>query len=129
MTEDIRQRIENSNRLTDQLERTGGILDVGALYEGAQRIEEERAEHQRKLREQQAAAQAARDKEWTDLLAKAGEKVERDKEAKAQAEIKEAKAKAEKELAAKIRKQNGLLSEEEKRKNSYRSMLNNVDFN
>ena len=130
MTEDIRQRIENSNRLTEQLERTGGRLDIGALYEGAQREEEARAERQCKLREQQAAAQAAEDKEWTDLLAKAGEKVEQDKEAAAAKEIKEAKAKADKELEAQIRKQNGLLSaEEEARKNSYSSMLSNINKN
>ncbi|MDN5373117.1 MAG: hypothetical protein PWR19_2163 [Carnobacterium sp.] len=126
MTEDIRQRIENSNRLKEQLERTNGILDVGALYEGAQREEEARAERQRKLREQQAAAQAAEDKELTDLLAKTSEHTHKEAEAKAAMEIKEAKAKAEKELEAQIRKQNGLLSaEEEARKNSYRSMLNN----
>lgn len=126
---EIKERIENSNRITDQLERTGGILDVGALYEGAQRIEEERAEHQRKLREQQAAAQAAKDKELNDLLAKAGEKVKQDKEAKAQAEIKEAKAKADKELAAQIRNQNGLKSDEEEAlDNSYRSMLGNFNL-
>ncbi|WP_035053424.1 hypothetical protein [Carnobacterium pleistocenium] len=53
---EIKQRIENSNRLTDQLERDGGILDVGALYEGAQREVDARAERQRKLREQQAAS-------------------------------------------------------------------------
>lgn len=121
---EIKERIENSNRITDQLERTGGILDIGALYEGAQRIEEERAEHQRKLREQQAAAQAAEDKELTDLLAKTSEHTHKEAEAKAAKEIEKAKAEAEKELEAKIRNQNGLLSaEEEARKNSYRSML------
>lgn len=129
MTEDIRQRIENSNRLTEQLERTGDRLDIGAIYEGAQREEEARAERQRKLREQQAAAQAAEDKELTDLLAKTSEHTHKEAEAKAAKEIEKAKAKAEKELAAKIRKQNGLLSaEEEARKNSYRSMLNKNKF-
>lgn len=127
---EIKQRIENNNRITEQLERDGGVLDVGALYEGAQRIEEERAENQRKLREQQAAAQAARDKEWTDLLAKAGEHLHKDTEAKAAKEIKEAKAKAEKELAAQIRNQNGLKSDEEEAlDNSYRSMLNSLNKN
>lgn len=130
MTEDIRQRIENSNRLSEQLERTGGILDIPAIYAGAQRIEEERAANQRKIREDAAAAQAERDKEWTDLLAKAGEKVEQDKEAQAAKEIKEAKAKADKELEAKIRKQNRLKSaEEEAKDNSYRSMLNSLNIN
>lgn len=127
---EIKERIENSNRLAEQLERTDGILDVGALYEGAQREEEARAERQRKLREQQASARAAEDKEWTDLLAKAGEKVEQDKEAAAAKEIKEAKAKADKELEAKIRKQNRLKStEEEARDNSYRSMLKDLNKN
>lgn len=127
---EIKERIENSNRLAEQLERTNGILDVGALYEGAQREEEARAERQRKLREQQASARAAEDKEWTDLLAKAGEKVEQDKEAAAAKEIKEAKAKADKELEAKIRKQNRLKSvEEEARDNSYRSMLKDLNKN
>lgn len=130
MTEDIRQRIENSNRLTEQLERTGGILDVGAIYEGAQREVDERAERQRKLREQQAAAQVARDKEITDLLAKTGDKVKQDKEAASAKEIKEAKAKADKELEAKIRNQNGLKStEEEALDQSYSNMLNNLNKN
>lgn len=130
MTEDIRQRIENSNRLTEQLERTGGVLDVGAIYAGAQRIEEERADNQRKLREQQAAAQAAKDKEMNDLLTKLGEHLHKDTEAKAAKEIKEAQAKAEKELAAKIRKQNGLKSaEEEALDQSYISMLKNLNKN
>lgn len=130
MTEDIRQRIENSNRLTEQLERTGGVLDVGAIYAGAQRIEEERADNQRKLREQQAAAQAAKDKEMNDLLTKLGEHLHKDTEAKAAKEIKEAQAKAEKELAAKIRKQNGLKSaEEEARDQSYMSMLKDLNKN
>lgn len=124
--EDIRQRIENSNRLTEQLERTGGMLDMGALYEGAQREVDERAERQRELRDKEAAAQAARDKELTDLLKATAEHSSKESEAKAAKEIKEAKAKADKELEAKIRNQNGLLSaEEEARKNSYRSMLNN----
>lgn len=127
--EDIKQRVDNYNKTSDQLERTGGRLDVSAIYEGAKRAEEERAERQRKLREQQAAAQAAKDKELNDLLAKAGEKVKRDKEAKAQAEIKEAKAKADMELAAQIRNQNGLKSEEEEAlDNSYRSMLGNFNL-
>lgn len=121
---EIKERIENSNRLVEQLERTGDRLDIGAIYEGAQREEEARAERQRKLREQQAAAQAAEDKELTDLLAKTSEHTHKEAEAKAAKEIEKAKAKAEKELEAKIRNQNGLLSaEEEARKNSYRSML------
>lgn len=127
--EDIRQRIENSNRLTEQLERTGGMLDMGALYEGAQREVDEREERQRELRDKEAAAQAARDKEITDLLAKTGDKVKQDKEATAAKEIKEAKAKADKELEAKIRNQNGLKStEEESMDNSFRSMLGKLDF-
>lgn len=126
---EIKERIENSNQLTEQLERTGGILDVGALYEGAQREEEARAERQRKLREQQAAAQAAEDKKITDLLKATAEHSSKEAEATAAKEIKEAKAKADKELEAKIRQQNGLLSaEEEERKNSYRSMLSKVDI-
>ncbi|MBT2731650.1 hypothetical protein [Carnobacterium sp. ISL-102] len=124
---EIKQHIDNSNRLADQLARDGGILDLGAIYAGAQRAEEERAENQRKIREVAAAAQAARDKELTGLLAKAGDKVRQDKEATAAKEIKEAKAKADKELEAKIRKQNGLNStEEEAKKNAYRSMLNKI---
>ncbi|WP_188205393.1 hypothetical protein [Desemzia incerta] len=129
MTEDIRQRIENSNRLTEQLERTGDRLDIGAIYEGAQREGEARAERQRKLREQQAAAQAAEDKELTDLLKATAEHSSKEAEAKAALEIKEAQAKAEKELAAKIRKQNGLKSDEEEvLDNSYRSMLGNFNL-
>lgn len=127
---EIKERIENSNRLAEQLERTGDILDVGALYEGAAREEEARAERQRKLREKQAAAQAAEDKELTDLLAKTSEHTHKEAEAKAAMEIKEAKAKAEKELEAKIRKQNRLKStEEEARENSYRSMLKDLNKN
>ena len=127
---EIKERIENSNRLTEQLERTGDILDVGALYEGAQREEEARAERQRKLREQQAAAQAAEDKELTDLLKATAEHSSKEAEVKAAKEIEKAKAEAEKELEATIRKQNGLLSaEEEARENSYRSMLNTLNKN
>ncbi|MEK4948359.1 hypothetical protein [Carnobacterium sp. FSL W8-0810] len=127
---EIKERIENSNRLTEQLERTGDILDVGALYEGAQREEEARAERQRKLREKQAAAQAAEDKELTDLLKATAEHSSKEAEVKAAKEIEKAKAKADKELEATIRKQNGLLSEEEEvRKNSYSSMLSNINKN
>lgn len=127
---DIKQRIENNNRLTDQLERTGDRLDIGAIYEGAQREEEARAERQRKLREQQAAAQAAEDKELTDLLKATAEHSSKEAEAKAALEIKEAQAKAEKELAAKIRKQNGLKSaEEEALDQSYISMLKDLNKN
>lgn len=126
---EIKERIENSNRLTEQLERTGDRLDIGAIYEGAQREEEARAERQRKLREQQAAAQAAEDKELTDLLKATAEHSSKEAEAKAALEIKEAQAKAEKELAAKIRKQNGLKSDEEEvLDNSYRSMLGNFNL-
>ena len=39
MTEDIKKRIENRNKLADQLERTGGKLDIGAIYEGAEKAE------------------------------------------------------------------------------------------
>lgn len=130
MTEDIRQRNENRNRLVEQLERDGGTLDVGALYEGARRAEEEHAEHQRKLREQQAAAQVARDKELNDLLTKVGEHMHKETEAKAAKEIKEAKAKAEKELEAEIRKLNGLkTAEEEATDQSYASVLNSLNLN
>ena len=127
---EIKERIENSNRLTEQLERTGGRLDIGALYEGAQREEEARAERQRKLREQQAAAQAAEDKELTDLLKATAEHSSKEAEVKAAKEIEKAKAEAEKELEAKIRKQNGLKSEEEEGKeNALKSMLGNLNKN
>lgn len=130
MTEDIRQRIENSNRLTEQLERTGDILDVGALYEGAQRAEEEKLENQRKIRENEAARSVEEQKKSDEFMAKVGESVERKNKEKADLEFKKAKAEADKELEAKIRKQNGLLSaEEEARKNSYRSMLSNINKN
>lgn len=127
--QEIRERIERSNKLTAQLESSGGQLDIGAIYSGARRAEEERAENQRKLREQQAAAQAAEDKELTDLLKATAEHSSKEAEAKAALEIKEAQAKAEKELAAKIRKQNGLKSDEEEvLDNSYRSMLGNFNL-
>ena len=101
MTEDIKKRIENSNKLTDQLERTGGILDIGALYEGAEKAEAERAEHQRKIRE----------------------------EAHAQQLKKQAEAKAMKELEAEIRKRNGLMSaEEEEKHNALKNMLGNLNL-
>lgn len=126
---DIKERIENSNRLAEQLERTGDILDIGALYEGAQREEEARAERQRKLREKQAAAQAARDKGLTDLLKATAEHSSKEAEVKAAKEIEKAKSEAEKELAAQIRNQNGLKSEEEEAlDNSYRSMLGNFNL-
>lgn len=130
MTEDIKQRTDNRNSLMDQLESSGGQLDIGAIYKGARRAEEERADNQRKLREQQAAAQAAKDKEMNDLLTKLGEHLHKDTEAKAAKEIKEAQAKAEKELAAKIRKQNGLKSDEEEALDqSYISMLKDLNKN
>ena len=60
------------------------------------------------------------------MLKATAEHSSKEAEVKAAKEIEEAKAKADKELEAQIRKQNGLLSaEEEARKNSYRSMLNN----
>ena len=130
MTEDIRQRNENRNRLVEQLERDDGALDVGALYEGARRAEAEHAEHERKLREQQAAAQVARDKELNDLLTKVGEHMHKETETKAAMEIEKAKAEAEKELEAKIRKLNGLkTAEEEATDQSYASVLNSLNLN
>ena len=129
MTEDIRERVENYNKNSEQLERTGGRLDIGAIYEGAKRAEEERAEHQRKIREDAAAAQAARDKEWMDLLAATGKHSRKEAEAQSEKEIKKAKAKADKELEAKIRKQNGLKSDEEERLDqSFGKMLGKLNF-
>lgn len=127
---DIKQRTDNRNSLVDQLEETGGRLDIGAIYAGAKHEEEERAERQRKIREDAAAAQAAEDKELTDLLKATAEHSSKEAEVKATKEIEKAKAEAEKELEATIRKQNGLLSaEEEARENSYRSMLNTLNKN
>lgn len=128
--EDIKQRVENRNHLRDQLKRTGGTLDIGAIYEGAQREEDERAERQRKIREQQVAAQAAEDKELTDLLKATAEHSSKEAEAKAAKEIEKAKAEAEKKLEAQIRNQNGLKSAEEGAiEDSYRSMLSNLNKN
>lgn len=128
--EDIKQRIENRNKLREQLDRTGGILDVGAIYEGAKRAEEERAERQRELRERSAARNLEEQKKAEEFMIKVGQSVEKSKKEKADLEIKKAKSKADKELAAKIRNQNGLLSDEEEAlDNSYRSMLNSLNKN
>lgn len=127
MTEDIKQRIENSNRLTEQLERTGGVLDIGAIYEGAEKAEAERAEHQRKIREEAHAQQLKKQAEAKAFMDKVSEHVHKEKETKAEIETKEAKAKAMKELEAEIRKRNGLMSaEEEEKHNAYKNMLGNL---
>lgn len=126
---DIKQRIENNNRIKDQLERTGGILDVGALYEGAKRAEEEHAERQRELRERSAARNLEEQKKAEEFMIKVGQSIERSNKEKADLEFKKAKSKSDKELAAKIRKQNGLKSDEEEvLDNSYRSMLGNFNL-
>ena len=124
---DISQRIENYNRNVDQLDKNNGQLDVSSLYQGAQREADERAERQRKLREKELEAQAKRDKEINDLLAKAGETVSKEKEEKAALETKKETEKAQAELEAKIRKENGLQSaEEEERSNAFSKMLGNL---
>lgn len=127
MTEDIKKRIENSNKLTDQLERTGGILDIGAIYEGAEKAEAERAEHQRKIRKEAHAQQLKKQAEAKAFMNKVSEHVQKEKETQAEIETKEAKAKAMKELEAEIRKRNGLMSaEEEEKHNAYKNMLGNL---
>ena len=129
MTEDIKKRIENSNRLTEQLERTGGILDIGAIYEGAEKAEAERAEHQRKIREEAHAQQLKEQAEAKAFMDKVSEHVQKEKETQAEIETKEAKAKAMKELEAEIRKRNGLMSaEEEEKHNAYKNMLGNLNL-
>lgn len=127
MIEDVKQRIENSNRLTEQLERTGGILDIGALYEGAAKAVAERAERQAKIRKEQEAQQLKKQAEAKAFMDKVSEHVHKEKETKANEEVKLAKAKAEKELEAEIRKRNGLMSaEEEEKHNAYKNMLGNL---
>ncbi|QIK51264.1 hypothetical protein G7058_03840 [Jeotgalibaca porci] len=129
MTEDIKKRIENSNKLADQLERTGGILDIGALYEGAEKAEAERAEHQRKIREEAHAQQLKKQAEAKAFMDKVSKHVHKEKETKANEEVKLAKAKAEKELEAEIRKRNGLMSaEEEEKHNALKNMLGNLNL-
>jgi len=124
---DISQGITKSNQLKDQLDKNNGQLDVSSLYQGAQREADERAERQRKLREKELEAQAKRDKEINDLLAKAGETVRKEKEEKAALETKKETEKAQAELEAKIRKENGLQSaEEEERSNAFSKMLGNL---
>ena len=127
MTEDIKQRIENSNRLTEQLESTGGILDIGAIYEGAEKAEAERAERQAKIRKEAHAQQLKKQAEAKAFMDKVSKHVHKEKETKANEEVKLAKAKAEKELEAEIRKRNGLMSaEEEEKHNAYKNMLGNL---
>lgn len=129
MAEDIKKRIENYNELSDQLERTGGILDIGAIYEGAAKEEAERAEHQRKIREEAHAQQLKEQAEAKAFMDKVSEHVYKEKETKANEEVKLAKAKAEKELEAEIRKRNGLMSaEEEEKHNAYKNMLGNLNL-
>lgn len=127
MTEDIKKRIENYNELTEQLERTGGILDIGAIYEGAEKEEAERAEHQRKIREEAHAQQLKKQAEAKAFMVEMSEHIQKEKETQAEIETKEAKAKAMKELEAEIRKLNGLMSaEEEETHNAYKNMLGNL---
>lgn len=129
MTEDIKKRIENYNKLSDQLERTGGILDIGAIYEGAAKAEAERAEHQRKIREEAHAQQLKKQAEAKTFMDKVSEHIHKEKETQAEIETKEAKAKAMKELEAEIRKRNGLMSaEEEEKHNAYKNMLGNLNL-
>lgn len=126
---DISQGIAKSNQLKDQLDKNNGQLDMSSLYQGAQREAEERAERQRKLREKELEAQAKRDKEMNDLLAKAGETVSKEKEEKAALETKKETEKTQAELEAKIRKENGLQSaEEEERSNAFSKMLGNLEL-
>ena len=129
MAEDIKQRIENRNKLADQLERTGGILDIGAIYEGAEKAEAERAERQAKIRKEAHAQQLKKQAEAKAFMDKVSEHVHKEKETQAEIETKEAKAKAMKELEAEIRKRNGLMSaEEEEKHNAYKNMLGNLNL-
>jgi len=124
---EIKERIENSNRLTDQLERDNGILDVSAIREGVHRAEEERAERQRKLRENESALQAERDKEMNNLLSKAGDRIRQEQEAKTEIEIKRETEKAQAELEAKIKQANNLKSDSQVAEaNAYKDMLSKL---
>ncbi|WP_035053428.1 hypothetical protein [Carnobacterium pleistocenium] len=100
------------SKLAEQLERNVNRLDVEAIYKGAQREQEERAEYQEKIREKQVVAQEAESKAWNELLAKDGERARKEREAKIEMEIKEETEKAQAEIEI-IRKKNRLSTVDE----------------
>lgn len=128
--ESMEQRVKNRNRLEAQLEKDNYKLDVGALREGAQRVEDERADRQRKIREKEEAQRLAEKKEWDDLMAKAGETLKKESEERAAQEIKKETEQAQKKLQEKISKANNVKSDSQVEKDkAYSNMLSNLNKN
>lgn len=128
--ESMEQRMKNRNRLEAQLGKDNYKLDVGALREGAQREEEERADRQRKIREKEEAQRLAEKKEWDDLMAKAGETLKKESEERAAQELKKETEQAQKKLQERISKANNVKSDSQMEKDkAYSNMLSNLNKN
>lgn len=128
--ESMEQRMKNRNRLEAQLGKDNYKLDVGALREGAQREEDERADRQRKIREKEEAQRLAEKKEWDDLMAKGGETLKKESEERAAQELKKETEQAQKKLQEKISKANNVKSDSQVEKDkAYSNMLSNLNKN
>lgn len=124
---DLEQRMNNKEQFDKQLKDKDNVLDLNAIYAGAQREEEERAEQQRKIKEKKAAIQEAEAKKINDLLAKVGDSVLKEKEEQAEIEIKKETEKKQSEIEAKIKQANNLKSDKQVAEDdAYKKMLGSL---
>lgn len=124
---DLEQRMNNKEQFDKQLKDKDNVLDLNAIYAGAQREEEERTEQQRKIKEKQAAIQEAEAKKINDLLAKVGDSLLKEKEEQAEIEIKKETEKKQAEIEAKIKQANNLKSDKQVAEDdAYKKMLGSL---
>lgn len=122
---DLELRAENRAKF-DAMNKNGGI-DFKGLDEGARLEELDRVVASKLHLEKERAIQEAEDKELTDLLTKASEKIAQEKKLKADREIVEAKAKVEQEIEAELYKKNGVRVETKTDK-ALKSLLSNLNL-
>lgn len=123
---ELELRAENRAKF-DAMNKNDGI-DFKGLYEGARLEELDRAVASKLYREKERTIQEAEDKELTDLLSKASDKIAQDKKLKADREIAEAKAKANRDIEAALYKKNGVRVETEIEK-SLKSLIGGLNLN
>lgn len=119
-TAEIKQRIENKNRLANQTKESGR-LDINAIAEGARLNELDRIVASKLYQEEQRAKAEKRAEALNELMKKTGETTKLEDEQKAQKAIEEETERVNKEIRDKHLKDNNLLTEKEERENKFYS--------
>ena len=124
---DLELRAENKARF-DAMNKNGGI-DLKGIQEGARLEELDRVVASKLYWEREAEKQKAEQEEINKLMGAVADNIKTEKEAEAQREFEEQKAKAEKELQKEIYSKHNVKTDEQKKQDgAYKGLLDGLNL-